>query len=222
MYSRHTPTTVTPGDWGSNLVTAVGGERLRALMLGPPGSGKGTQGERLAVRHGVPHLSSGELLRAHVREGTVLGRAAADAIGRGDLVPDDLVTDMMREEVVTPNADGGFVLDGFPRTVRQAEAAYEVARRNGITFHAVVLLEVPPDELLDRLTRRGRITGRADDTSATIYHRVEVYLNQTSPLIDYYEGRDILVRIDATRSIDEVTASINAHLDRLVPPRTPS
>ena len=100
----------------------------------------------------------------------------------------------MREEVVTPNADRGFVLYGFPRTVRQAEAAYEVARRNGITFHAVVLLEVPPDELLDRLTRRGRIAGRADDTSATIEHRVEVYLNQTSPLIDYYEGRDILVR----------------------------
>ena len=141
---------------------------------------------------------------------------------RGDLVPDDIVTDIMREQVVAPNAGGGFVLDGYPRTVRQAEAAYEEARRNGITFHAVVLLEVPPDELLDRLTRRGRIAGRADDTSVAISHRVEVYLDQTSPLIDYYEGRDILVRIDATGSIDEVTASINAQLDRLVPPRTPS
>jgi adenylate kinase len=201
---------------------ATGGERLRVLMLGPPGSGKGTQGERLAVRHGVPHLSSGELLRVHVRKGTVLGRTAAETMRRGDLVADDVVTDIMQQEVLAPNAVGGFVLDGFPRTVPQAEAAYEVARRNGITFHAVVLLEVPLDELLDRLTRRGQLTRRADDTSVTIRHRVEVYHEHTSPLIDYYEGRDILVRIDATGSIDEVTASINAHLDRLVPPPTPS
>ena len=152
----------------------------------------------------------------------MLGRVAAETIRRGDLVPDDIVTDIMREEVLAPNAGGGFVLDGFPRTVVQAEAAYEVARRNGITFHAVVVLEVPPDELLDRLTRRGQLTGRADDTPVTISHRVEVYLNHTAPLIDYYRGRDILVRIDATGSIDEVTASVNARLDRLVPPRTPS
>ena len=190
-------------------------------MLGPPGSGKGTQGERLAARHGVPHLSSGELLRVHVREGTVLGRAAAETIRRGDLVADDVVTDIMREEVLAPNSVGGFVLDGFPRTVPQAETAYEMARQNGITFHAVVLLEVPPDELLDRLTRRGQLTRRADDTSVTINHRVEVYLDHTSPLIDYYVGRDILVRIDATGSIEDVTASINAQLDRLVSPPPP-
>ena len=152
----------------------------------------------------------------------MLGRAAAETIRRGDLVPDDVVTAIMREEVLAPSADGGFVLDGFPRTVAQAEAAYEVARRNGITFHAVVLLEVPRDELLARLIRRGPLAGRADDTSVTISHRVEVYLSHTSPLIDYYAGRDILVRIDATGSIDEVTASINARLDRLVPPRNPS
>ena len=113
-------------------------------MLGPPGSGKGTQGERLAVRHGVPHLSSGELLRVHVREATVLGRAATETMRRGDLVADHIVTDIMREEVLAPNAVGGFVLDGFPRTVPQAQAAYDVALRHGITFHAVVLLEVPP------------------------------------------------------------------------------
>ncbi len=118
----------------------------------------------------------------------MLGRAAAETMRRGDLVADDLVTDIMREEVLAPNAVGGFVLDGFPRTVPQAEAAYEEARRNGITFHAVVLLEVPPGELLDRLTRRGQLTRRADDTSETIQHRVEVYLDHTSPLIDYYEA----------------------------------
>ena len=184
----------------------MGEERLRALMLGPPGSGKGTQGERLAVRHGVPHLSSGELLRVHVRDGTVLGRAAVETMRRGDLVADGVVTDIIREEVLAPNAVGGFVLDGFPRTVPQAEEAYDLARRHGITFHAVILLEIPPEQLIDRLTRRGQLTQRADDTSVTIRHRIEVYLDHTSPLIDYYEGRNILVRVDATGSIDEVTA----------------
>ena len=118
----------------------------------------------------------------------MLGRAVAETMRRGDLVADDVVTDIMREEVFAPNAVGGFVLDGFPRTVRQAEAAYEEARRHGITFHAVVLLEVPADELLDRLTQRAQVTQRADDTSVTIHHRVEVYLDQTSPLVDYYEA----------------------------------
>ena len=112
-------------------------------MLGPPGSGKGTQGQRLAARHAVPHLSSGELLRAHVRDGTVLGQAAADTLRRGDLIADDLVNRIMLEQVLAPNAIGGFVLDGFPRTVAQAMAAYDLARRHGITFHAVVLLGDP-------------------------------------------------------------------------------
>jgi adenylate kinase len=195
----------------------VGQERLRALMLGPPGSGKGTQGERLAVRHGVPHLSSGELLRTHVRRGTPIGRAAAETMRRGDLVADAVVADVVREEVLAPNAVGGFVLDGFPRTVPQAEAAYDVARRHGITFHAVVLLEIPFEQLLDRLTQRGQLTQRADDTPTTIRHRIEVYLDNTAPLVAYYEGRDILVRIDATGTIDEVTDAVNDRLDGLVP-----
>jgi adenylate kinase len=204
---------------GVNAGAAVDHDRLRALLLGPPGSGKGTQGERLAARHDVPHMSSGDLLRAHVRDGTVLGRAAAESMRRGDLVADALVFDIMREEVLAPNAVGGFVLDGFPRTVPQAKQAYELARRHQITFHAVVLLEIPPPQLVDRLTRRGQITRRADDTSETIRHRLDVYLDHTSPLVEYYVGRDILVRIDATGTIDEVTASINAQLDRIVPPR---
>ena len=189
-------------------------------MLGPPGSGKGTQGERLAVRHGVPHLSSGELLRAHVRAGTALGRAADGAIRRGDLIADDLVNEIMLAEVLAPNAIGGFVLDGYPRTVAQATAAYELARRHGITFHAVVLLKIPPQQLLDRLTTRGQLTKRADDTPETIRHRIEVYLDHTSPLIDYYRRRNVLEQIDATGTIDEVTAAIDARLDHLLPPRT--
>ena len=204
----------------ARTTSAVGEERLRALMLGPPGSGKGTQGERLAARHGVPHLSSGELLRAHLRHRTALGRAVAETIARGDLVDDAIVTKIMRAEVLGPNAVGGFVLDGYPRTVAQAKSAYEWGRRYQITFHAVVLLEIPPEQLLDRLTRRGELTNRADDTADTIRHRIDVYLDHSSPLIEYYDGRDILVRIDGTGTIGEVTASINAQLDKLAPPPT--
>jgi len=196
----------------------VGGERLRALMLGPPGSGKGTQGQRLAARHAVPHLSSGELLRAHVRDGTVLGQAAADTLRRGDLIADDLVNRIMLEQVLAPNAIGGFVLDGFPRTVAQATAAYDLARRHGITFHAVVLLEIPPEQLLERLTVRSQLSQHVDDTPATIRHRIDVYLDHTSPLIDYYRQRDVLEQIDGTGTIDEVTAAINSRLDHLLPP----
>ena len=200
--------------------TALGADRLRALMLGPPGSGKGTQGERVAARHGVPHLSSGELLRAHLRDGTALGRAAAATMARGDLVDDAIVSEIMRAEVLAPNAVGGFVLDGYPRTVPQARAAHEFGLRRGMTFHAVILLEIPSEQLLDRLIRRSQLTNRADDTVETIRHRIEVYADHTAPLIAYYEGRDILVRIDATGSVDDVTASICARLDGLAPSPT--
>jgi adenylate kinase len=185
-------------------------------MLGPPGSGKGTQGARLAARHGVAHVSSGELLRAHVLDGTELGRAAGEAMSRGELIADDLVSSMVLDAVIGPRATGGFVLDGFPRTVPQAIAAYEVARRHGVTLHAVVLLEIPYDLLLDRLIARGRASGRADDTPETIRRRIDVYVEHTLPLVEYYRGRDIVVRVDATGTIDDVTASINSALDDFV------
>ena len=186
-------------------------------MLGPPGSGKGTQGERLADRYGVPHLSSGELLRAHVRAGTELGRVVQDAMSRGDLIPDDLVIRMIADEVLGPDGTGGFVLDGFPRTVPQATAAYDLARQRGITLHAVVLLEIPYDELIERLVSRGEEDGRTDDNVDTIRHRIDVYQERTLPLVDYYQGRDILLRVDASGTIDEVTAGINAALEQIPP-----
>jgi len=186
-------------------------------MLGPPGSGKGTQGERLADRYGVPHLSSGELLRAHVRAGTELGRVVQDAMSRGDLIPDDLVIRMIADEVIGPDGTGGFVLDGFPRTVPQATAAYDLARQRGITLHAVVLLEIPYDELIERLVSRGEEDGRTDDNVDTIRHRIDVYQERTLPLVDYYQGRDILLRVDASGTIDEVTAGITAALEQIPP-----
>jgi len=181
-------------------------------MLGPPGSGKGTQGARLAARHGVPHVSSGELLRAHVQDGTEIGRAAGDAMSRGELIADDLVSAMVLDAVIGPEARG-FVLDGFPRTVSQAMAAYEVARHYGVTLHAVVLLEIPYELLLDRLLARGEASGRVDDTVEVIRRRIDVYVEHTLPLVEYYRGRDIVVRVDATGTIDDVTALINSALD---------
>jgi adenylate kinase len=186
---------------------------MRLLMLGPPGSGKGTQGERLAARYGVPHLSSGELLRGQVRAGTDLGRIAQEAMSRGDLIPDDLVIRMIADEVLGPTGPGGFVLDGFPRTVPQATAAYELASKRGITLRAVILLEIPYAELIDRLVTRGAEEGRTDDNVQTIRHRIEVYRERTLPLVEYYQGRDILLRVDASGTIDDVTAAINAALD---------
>ena len=148
----------------------------------------------------MPHLSSGELLRAHVSAGTELGSAPRDVMSRGDLIADDLVITMVADEVLGPDATGGFVLDGFPRTVAQATAAYDMARRHGITLQAVILLEIPHQQLLDRLISRGLASGRVDDTAETIEHRIDIYTEQTMPLVDYYTGRDILLRIDATGS----------------------
>jgi len=188
-------------------------------MLGAPGSGKGTQGERLAVRHAVPHVSSGDLLREHVRQDTELGRAASYAMQRGDLIADDLVIAMVLDVVLGPDAADGFILDGFPRTVPQAVAAHAAARRQGVTLNAVVLLEIPHEELLARLAARRVDAGRADDTESTIRHRIEVYMDQTLPLVDHYAGRGILCRVDATGTIDEVTSRVFSAVDgRLVTP----
>ena len=188
---------------------------IRLLLLGAPGSGKGTQGTRLAERYDAPHVSTGELLRAEVDAGTQLGLAARPYMARGDLVPDDLVMSMVLDQVLSPESPPSYVLDGFPRTVAQATAAYERAAPTGRVLDAVVFLEIGHDELLARLEQRGRDDGRADDTTATILHRVEEYEQKTLPLLDYYDGRDLLVRIDAVGTVDEVTTRINVALDDL-------
>jgi len=188
---------------------------IRLLLLGAPGSGKGTQGMRLAERYGARHVSTGELLRAEVAAGSQLGEAAQPYMERGDLVPDELVMSMVLERVLSPESPPSFVLDGFPRTVAQATAAYERAVPADRVLDAVVLLEIGHDALLERLEQRGRDAGRADDTTATILHRIEEYEQKTLPLLDYYEGRDILVRVDAVGAVDEVTTRINDALDQL-------
>lgn len=188
-------------------------DSIRLLLLGAPGSGKGTQGTRLAERYGARHVSTGDLLRAQVAEGTPLGQQAQPYMERGDLVPDDLILGMVLDDVLGPDSPPSYVLDGFPRTVAQAKAAYEQAVASDRVLDAVVFLVIEHDELFARLEQRGQETGRPDDVADTIRHRIEEYEEKTLPLLDYYAGRDILIRIDAAGPVDEVTGRIVTALE---------
>ncbi|TMM16385.1 MAG: adenylate kinase [Actinobacteria bacterium] len=186
---------------------------IRLLLLAPPGGGKGTQGRVLAEEHGVPHISTGELLRDHVTRSTPLGRRVRPYLERGDLIPDHLVLRLVQERLGTPGVLEGFVLDGFPRTLDQALAAYAWATEHNLTFSAVVHLTVPEAELVRRLLDRGRATGRSDDTADTIRHRLAQYRASTDPLLDFYRERQILVDVDGDGPIPEVAARIRTALE---------
>ena len=188
---------------------------LRALLLAPPGAGKGTQGGRLAEAYGVPHLATGDLLRRHVAEGTRLGRKAKDYMDRGELVPDRVVIDTILPRLTGPDRPPGFVLDGFPRSLAQAEQSYQWGQAKGTTFHAVISLDVPEEELVRRLVERGKRSGRSDDNEDTIRKRLAVFRESTEPLLDFYRGRDILIEVDGTGPVDEVTDRIRVALDRI-------
>jgi len=183
---------------------------VRVLLLGGPGSGKGTQGERIAQRYRIPHISSGDLLRAHVEAGTPLGRAVQPYLASGNLVPDELILSMVRNELAEPAATDGYVLDGFPRTVEQARAAAGIDD----DLHAVLFLDVPAPELVGRLAERADREDRADDQHrATVQHRLRVYDERTRPLLDHYRWRGLLVPIDASGSVEEIADRIAAALD---------
>src|SRR3954454_17183853 len=176
---------------------------MRLLMIGAPGAGKGTQGEKIAEHFKIAHISSGDILRDHVKRQTAVGRTVAKYVEAGDLVPDAIVMDMLRKPVVA--ARDGFVLDGFPRTVEQAEAAYTVARGLGVSVQVAVYLDVPREELIRRLVSRGR---GSEDTEDVIAHRLDVYDERTLPLIAYYATREKLVTVNGSRPIDEVLWSV--------------
>ncbi|MDQ1603287.1 MAG: adenylate kinase [Actinomycetota bacterium] len=178
---------------------------MRLLLIGAPGSGKGTQAELLAQRLGITHISSGELLREHIDAQTDLGRQVSEYVEAGDLVPDALVMDMLFRPVVNAAEAGGYVLDGFPRTVEQALAAYDVARTHGAHVQAAVHLEVPDDELMQRILSRSR---GSDDSREVIEHRLEVYRDKTVPLLGYYRQRAWLASVDGSRDVDAVHADI--------------
>ena len=177
-------------------------------MIAAPGGGKGTQGERLAVKFGVQHISSGEVLRAAAATGTPAGREVAAHQQRGDLVPDQIVFDLLTPVVAAAAARGGYILDGFPRTVPQALAAADLGRRLDLTLDAAVYLNVPEPVLTQRLLARGR----ADDTAEVITHRLRVFAKSSGPLIDYYRDRGILVEVDGDQPPDSITTEIQADL----------
>lgn len=182
---------------------------MRILLIGAPGSGKGTQAVRIAEHFKITHISSGDLLRKHVTEGSSIGRSVKAYVDRGDLVPDAFVMDMLRKPVIAANSSGGYVLDGFPRTVDQAEAAYETARDLGVSVRIAVFLDVPTEDLVRRLLARGRGT---DDNHDVIEHRLDVFREHTMPMLDYYAAREELVKVDGARNPDEVTALLIAEL----------
>jgi adenylate kinase len=185
---------------------------MRLLLIGAPGAGKGTQAERLAERFGITHISSGDLLRQHVRDQTTLGQTIKSYVDKGDLVPDGVVMDMLRKPVVAAAEAGGYVLDGFPRTVEQAKAAFAVAQALGAEVQAAVHLDVPRAELVRRLLSRGR---GSDDTEEVIDHRLQVYLENTVPLLEYYAGREWMFAVDGSRPPDAVHEEIVARLQKL-------
>ena len=188
---------------------------MRLLLLAPPGAGKGTQGERLAAWAGVRHIAAGDLLRAEARAGGPLGTEIAAYQARGDLVPDQIVLDVLVPAVTEAAGRGGYILDGFPRTLPQAIAAADLAARLGVTLHAAVYLHAPDAVLTRRLLARAAQERRADDTADVIRHRLQVFAKTTGPLVTYYRERGILVAVDADQPPDSVTADIQAGLSAL-------
>jgi len=184
---------------------------MRILLIGAPGSGKGTQAVRIADRLGITHISSGDLLRQHVTEGTAIGRQVQQYVSRGDLVPDQIVLDMLRKPILAASEAGGYVLDGFPRTVDQAKIAYDTARELGVAVQVAIHLAVPMDDLVQRLLSRGR---GSDDTQEVIEHRLEVYQAKTEPMVAYYADRELLITVDGSQPMDDVTAAVLAGLDQ--------
>ena len=184
---------------------------MRLLLIGAPGSGKGTQAVRIAERLGITHISSGDLLRQHVTDGTAIGKQVQQYVSRGDLVPDQIVLDMLRKPIVAASEAGGYVLDGFPRTVDQAKIAYDTARELGVAVQVAAYLDVGRDELIRRLLARGR---GSDDTQEVIEHRLEVYEAKTRPMIEYYANRERLVTVNGARPPDEVSWSLVVQLQK--------
>jgi adenylate kinase len=181
---------------------------LRLVVLGPPGAGKGTQAVKLAERFACADVATGDIFRANVASGTELGRAAQEYMDRGDLVPDEVVIAMVMERLAEGDCTSGFVLDGFPRTVNQAEALDRRLAGLGTPLEAALSFEVTEEELLRRLAGRAAAQGRADDAEQTIRHRLEVFAIKTRPLIDYYRHRRLLTMVDGVGRVEEVTSRI--------------
>ncbi len=212
---------------------------MLVVLMGPPGAGKGTQAERVTKEFNLLHISTGDILRGAVKEETPLGKEAKEYMERGALVPDEVIISIMKERLSKPDCAGGVLLDGFPRTVEQAEALENVLMDLHLNIDAVINVDVSPDELLDRLTGRrvcrscgstyhmkfnpprvrnicdhcsGELYQRSDDTVDTVKERLEVYSKQTLPLIEYYQRKNLYHAVDGARPIDEVYEDIATYL----------
>jgi adenylate kinase len=183
------------------------------VFFGPPGSGKGTQAARLASALGVPQVSTGDILRANVALGTELGKIAKPIMDSGELVPDDLVTAMLKMRLAEKDAENGALFDGYPRTVAQAEALDKLLAELGRRVDVVLFIDVPDEIIVERLVSRAQLEGRADDTPATVKERLRVYREKTAPLAKRYETAGKLVTIDGNRSIDDVAADVRRTIE---------
>jgi adenylate kinase len=186
---------------------------MRVIMMGPPGAGKGTQATFVAEHFGIPAISTGDIFRANVAEGTPLGVEAKRYMDAGEYVPDEITNKMVRNRIDDPDAEPGFLLDGYPRTLAQVEELDGMIEFTGHRLDAVVVLAVDDEEIVQRLLQRAEVEGRADDTEDVIRRRQEVYREQTEPLIEVYRERGILLEVDGIGEVDQVTKRIFEALD---------
>ena len=189
---------------------------MHIVIFGAPGSGKGTQSERLIDRYGLHHISTGEVLRDHIKRGTELGKIADSYISKGQLIPDELMVEVLAD-IFKQNPETtakGVIFDGFPRTIAQAEALSKMLEQYDTEVHAVVGLEVDEDELIRRMLERGKASGRSDDNIDTIRQRLAVYHNQTAPLRDYYIEKGRYHAIDGNGDLDRISNDIASRLDQ--------
>lgn len=184
----------------------------RLLIVGPQGSGKGTQGVRIAESYGIPVVSTGDIFRANIKEGTPLGQQVTAILDKGDLVPDELTSEIVRDRLSQDDAAHGFLLDGYPRNTAQVAHLESFLAERGHALDAVILLDVPREESLERLTLRATEQGRSDDTPEAIGHRLDIYERETAPILEVYGAKGIVDRIDGVGSLDEITERIFAAL----------
>lgn len=189
---------------------------MRLILLGPPGVGKGTQAKILVERLGIPQLSTGDILRQAIANRTPMGLAAKEIMDRGDLVSDEIVNGIVSERIDQGDCANGFILDGFPRTVPQADALGQMFEQKGLRLNAVVAITADADTLVSRVANRAKETGgaRADDDAQVARKRLEVYRELTEPLVAYYKGKGLLETVDGMASVEQVTAAILAALQR--------
>jgi adenylate kinase len=186
---------------------------MKLIIMGPPGAGKGTQAKKIAARLGIPAISTGDIFRQNVSEQTELGVEAKRYMDNGDYVPDEITNDMVRDRLAEDDALDGFLLDGYPRTLAQVEELDDMLGARGHGLDAVLVLTVDEEEVVSRMTKRARDEGRSDDTEEVIRHRQDVYTEQTAPLIEVYDDRGLLVRVDGMGAVDEVTSRVFDALD---------